>query len=269
MSDSETQSYRDEETDTALLEAELFIKYQVPHRAIERLRTAIEQKPQSILLRERLCDVAAANNQSDEAARQCLALANLYIAHDDFDCAQERLLEAKQLDARISITSGLEAIRRARRDARTYRAEQGSGATERAASDPSPQSESPTSNAPTPTLAGDLAAVSIFDAVQVIENSRLTGTLVITTSDTGEGDGKDARTVRGKRRQYVRFNEGQIVGAEIADASGADAFRRIIETTEGAFKFERSAIAYPVTIHASSNTNLLLDSLRQFDEEKA
>lgn len=267
MSEHETQPYRDEETDAALLEAELFLKYQVPHRAIERLRVALEQKPQSILLRERLREVAGANNQTDEAARQCLALANLYIAHDDFDCAQERLLEAKQLDARISVTSGLEAIRRARRDARTYRTEQQrTGHAARTDGDWLSQSEVPAPAAPTPPLAGDLGAVSIFDAVQVIENSRLTGTLVITS--LSEGDGKSSHATPGKRRQHVLFNEGQIVGAEIADANGAEAFRRIIETTEGTFKFERSAVAYPVTIQASSNTNLLLDSLRQFDEEK-
>jgi hypothetical protein len=266
MSDSEKHSYRDEETDSALLEAELFLKYQVPHRAIERLRIAIEQKPQSILLRERLREIAGANNGSDEAARQCLALANLYITHDDFDCAQERLLEAKQLDARISVTSGLEAIRRARRNARTYRTEQQRTENARVEADWLSQSELSATPAPVPPLAGDLAAVSIFDAVQVIENSRLTGMLIITSLDAAGG--KDSLTARGKRRQHVLFNEGQIVGAEIADASGTDAFRRIIETTEGTFKFEKSALAYPVTIQASSNTNLLLDSLRQFDEEK-
>src|SRR5438067_244657 len=102
------------EVETALLDAELFIKYGSPDRALKRLRAALERSPQSIPLRERMRDVAAANKHADEAARQCLALASLYIERDDFDAAHDRLLEAKSLDNRISIATGLEAIRRAR-----------------------------------------------------------------------------------------------------------------------------------------------------------
>ena len=254
---------QDEETEAALLEAELFLKYQVPHRAIERLRAATERKPQSIQLRERLREIAVASKHAEEAARQCLALANLYIALDDFDKAQERLLEAKQLDARISIASGLEAIRRARRGTSAPHLLQ------RGEDDWLSQSSSPKHAAPpTPPLAGDLSAVSIFDAVQVIENSRLTGALIITarSSDSNHPDERLSGGV--KTRQHILFNEGKIVGAEVSDIAGVEAFRRIIETTVGTFKFERSAVANPITINAASNTNLLLDSLRQLDEEK-
>jgi hypothetical protein len=38
--------------------------------------------------------------------------------------------------------------------------------------------------------------------------------------------------------------------------------------TDGAFDFERAAQTFPVTIQAHSNTNLLLDTLRELDEEK-
>lgn len=262
MSNPETSQNHDEETEAALLEAELFLKYQVPHRAIERLRAATEQKPQSILLRERLREIAAASKHAEEAARQCLALANLYIVLDDFDKAQERLLEAKQLDARISIASGLEAIRRARHGARA------APPPERGDNLSSQSSAQTHAAPPTPPLAGDLSAVSIFDAVQVIENSRLTGALII-TAKSGESSRPDEHFAgEVKTRQHVLFNEGQIVGAEVSNVAGLDAFRRIIETTAGTFKFERSAVPYPVTINAASNTNLLLDSLRQLDEEK-
>src|SRR2546423_6834048 len=103
------------EVDTALLDAELFLKYKAPERALKRLRTALEGNPRSIPLRERMREISTVQKQKDEAARQCLALASLYIERDDFDSAYERLLEAKQLDARINIASGLEAIRQARR----------------------------------------------------------------------------------------------------------------------------------------------------------
>src|SRR5260370_31856005 len=102
------------EVETALLDAELFIKYGSPDRALKRLKSALERSPRSIPLRERMREVAASHKHPEEAARHCLALASLYIERDDFDAAHDRLLEAKQLDNRISIGTGPEAIRRAR-----------------------------------------------------------------------------------------------------------------------------------------------------------
>ena len=103
------------EVDAALLDADLFVKYKAPERAIKRLKTALERNPRSIPLREALREIAASHKHSDEAARQDLALASLYIERDDFDNAYDRLLEAKQLDPRINIAKGLDAIRKARR----------------------------------------------------------------------------------------------------------------------------------------------------------
>ena len=112
---SSSSSEHVSEVDTALLDAELFLKYKAPERAFKRLRTALERNSRSIPLRERIREVCIVQKQSEEAARQCLALASLYVERDDFDNAYERLLEAKQLDKRINIAAGLEAIRRARR----------------------------------------------------------------------------------------------------------------------------------------------------------
>ncbi len=172
------------EVETALLDAELFIKYGSPDRALRRLRTALDRSPGSILLRERMREVAAANKHPEEAARHCLALASLYIERGDFDAAHDRLLEAKQLDQRISIGTGLEAIRRARHP--ELRA------------NPPTKAET-TGDKPGVTFAGDLATISVFDAIQAIENSRLTGALLL---------GNNAQAGR------VLFNDGQIVGAE-------------------------------------------------------
>lgn len=224
------------EVDTALLDAELFVKYKAPERAIKRLRTALERIPRSIPLRERLREVAASHKHADEAARQCLALASLYIEREDFDSAYDRLLEAKQLDPRINIASGLEAIRRARRPDLL----------------PHPSASNPVL-ARHATLAGDLTAVGVFDVVQVIENAKLTGTMIL----NGEA-----------QRGQVFFNEGKIVDAESAGSKGEDGFRHIVEITNGTFEFHKSAQDFPVTIQALSNTNLLLDTLRRLDEEK-
>jgi tetratricopeptide (TPR) repeat protein len=240
MSEKETYPGQDEEIEAALLDAELFLKYQAPHRAIVRLKKAVEQQPRSIAVREKLREVAASNKQPDEAARQCLALANLYLAREDFETAQERLLQAKQLDPRISIATGLEAIRQARHPELAKAAHQTNGAN---------------NDARRVTLAGDLTAVSIFDAIQVIENARLTGALAIHD---------DAQQILGR----ILCNEGRIVGANCGDTNALDAFRQIVQITNGGFDFEKSTQDFPVTIQAPTNTNLILDSLRQIDEEK-
>lgn len=236
MVDSRSDAEPVGEVDTALLDAELFLKYKAPERAMKRLRTALDRNPRSISLRERLREVAAAHKHADESARQCLALASLYIERDDFETAYDRLLEAKQLDDRISIASGLEAIRRARRpDLRSQPA-----ATE-------------VQIAKYATLAGDLTAISVFDAVQVIENAKLTGVLTLS-----------AEIQNGK----VFFNQGRIVGAESAGNAGEEGFRYIVEITNGSFEFQKSEQEFPVTITATSNTNLILDTLRRLDEDK-
>ena len=241
MDDALTGKEKEQEGDveTALLDAELFLKYHAPERAVRRLRTALESNPRSIPLRERLREVTQSKHP-EEAARQCLALASLYIEREELQTAHDRLLEAKNLDPRISIAPGLEAIRRARRPATLQPAEVVVQAT-------------PVVRRSQVTLAGDLSSVSIFDAVQVIENARLTGALSV-TSDTRQG--------------RVFFNEGRIVGADSGPANANAALRAILALTGGVFDFERTAQPFPVTIQAHSNTNLLLDTLRELDEEK-
>jgi Domain of unknown function (DUF4388) len=225
------------EVETALLDAELFIKYGSPDRAMKRLKSALERSPRSISLRERMREIAASHKHPEEAARHCLALASLYIERDNFDAAHDRLLEAKQLDGRISIASGLEAIRRARHpELKTQPALKAKPHARRAGI----------------TLAGDLALISVFDAIQAIENSKLTGMLTLANSaQTGK----------------VLFNDGQIVGAESGKLSAREAFRQIVEIQGGTFDFEKSVQTYPVTIESASNTSLILDSLREVDEE--
>jgi tetratricopeptide (TPR) repeat protein len=235
MVDLSSQSEHVSDVDAALLEADLFIKYKAPERAIQRLRTALEGNPRSIGLRERVREICIVHKQTEEAARQCVALARLYVERDDFDNAQDRLLEAKRLDARINIAGGLEAIRRARRP--DLRPE---AAPARAAHD-----------APLVTLAGDLSAINAFDAIQVIENAKLTGTLRL-ANDLQTGN--------------VCFNEGKIVDAEAGGLTGEMGFRQIVEITTGAFDFQKSQAEFPVMIQTASNTNLILDTLRQLDE---
>jgi hypothetical protein len=234
VTDSQTEHVN--EIEAALLDAELFMKYQAPDRAIKRLRTALELSPRSIKLRERLLEICTSSKQVEEAARQCLALVSIYLEREDFDTAHDRLLEAKQLDARINIAGGLEAIRRARRpDLKPT---------------PAPEANFERKHF---TLAGDLSAISVFDAIQVIENARLNGVL----------------TLSGPNHQgQVKFNEGRIVDAECDRHTGDLGFQRVVEITSGTFEFQKTSEQFPTRIQALSNTNLILDTLRLLDERK-
>jgi hypothetical protein len=104
------------------------------------------------------------------------------------------------------------------------------------------------------TFAGNLAYVSIFDAVQTIENSRMTGLLI----------------VRSKLHlASVSFNEGTIVDAEANSHNGIKAFREIIEVNSGTFKFTNSETEFAVVISITSNMNFLFDVLTELDNERA
>lgn len=233
---TDSQSEHVSEIEAALLDAELFMKYQAPERAIKRLRTALEINSRSVKLRERLREICASNKNSEEAARQCLALASLYIEREDFDTAHERLLEAKQFDGRINIAGGLEAIRRARRpDLKPT---------------PAPEANFERKHF---TLAGDLSAVSVFDAMQVIENARLNGILTLSSEN---------------RQGQVKFNEGRIVDAACGPDVGEQAFQQVVEITSGTFEFQKTSEQFSTRIEALSNTNLILDTLRMLDERK-
>ncbi|MGI8788572.1 MAG: DUF4388 domain-containing protein [Pyrinomonadaceae bacterium] len=223
--------------ESILLDADLFVKYRSPEKAFSLLRECMERSPRSIALREKMREICISQKNLDEAAKQCLALVSLYIGREDFDLAYDRLQEAKLLDPRISVAPGLEAIRRARRpDFAVTR------------------DRSPQKIRTDVTFAGNLAFVSIFDAIQVIENSRMTGLLVI-KSDL--------------HLASVSFNEGKIVDAEANGHNGAKAFREIIEINGGTFEFSTCETEFAVVIGVSSNTNFLLDVLTELDNERA
>ena len=226
--------------ESILLDSDLFVKYKSAERAIGLLQEAIERSPRSIPLREKLREICATQGQIFEAARQSLALASLYIAREDFESAYDRLQDAKLLDPRISIASGLEAIRRAKHPEFTA---------------PNYQivAQTPVQFNRDAAFAGNLSLIGLFDVIQVLENSRLTGLLNL-KSEVKIGS--------------IAFNIGKIVDAEMGGTTGTMAFRKIVEVTNGAFEFMLSEKEFPVVIQASSNTNLLLDTLSEMDEEK-
>jgi tetratricopeptide (TPR) repeat protein len=222
--------------ESVLLDADLFVKYKSPERAVALLQKAIQRSPRSIPLREKLKEISAAQKNPTEAARQCLALVNLYINREEFEHAYDRLQEAKLLDPRVSVAPGLEAIRRARRP---------DFAVNRIVEPVTVRTDA--------LLAGNLAMISLFDVIHVIENSNLTGLLLI-KSDVKTGN--------------IAFNEGKIADADSGGHNGKVAFREILEINSGSFEFTASDHEFPVVLHVSANTNFLLDLLAEMDTEK-
>ena len=103
-----------------------------------------------------------------------------------------------------------------------------------------------------PVLSGDFAVVSLFDVIQMIENSRLTGSLdIVLPSAKGE----------------VNFNDGQIACAKAGSAVDLGALDKFMGATQGTFEFRKTERPFDRTINAASNAGLLLDLLRGRDEE--
>ena len=89
--------------------------------------------------------------------------------------------------------------------------------------------------------------------VQIIENSRLSGALSVTsTAASGE----------------IHFDEGLVIGAKSGLDMGRKAMGNLAGAVDGSFEFEKSNAVYNRTIQAMSNTALILDLLRSKDEEE-
>jgi hypothetical protein len=116
---------------------------------------------------------------------------------------------------------------------------------------PDPIQARPSPSSEKNMLLGNFAIVSLFDVIQIIENNRQTGALVVTSS-AANGE--------------IHFNEGRIVGAKSGISNGQHALIKFLDVTEGIFEFHRSEAEHERTIQAASNTGLMLDLLRVKDE---
>lgn len=228
------------DVESVILDAELLIKYNMPERGIAALEQAVDRKPESIRLREKLRDFYLERSQSDLAASQCLALSGLYVRAGNFDEANRCLLEARQLNPRVTVTLRMQELKRMEQSR-----QRGTAHLKAPAPAPAPQMRA--------TLSGNLAEISVFDIVQILENNHLTGILMVRKSG-----------VTGK----IYFTEGLIVNAALEGESGLDAFRRLMQDANGGFfVFEKSQVGFAQVIQTTSNTSLILDLLREYDEE--
>jgi hypothetical protein len=224
----------DFDPESAIIDAELLVKYRMINRAIETLERAIDSAPRHVALREKLLQILIEAGRRDLAAQQCLALASLHISANEIEKANERLLEAKRLDPRVSVTGQLREVRK---------------------SDPLPVPVHQTAERPISiiqkVLTGSLADVSLFDIIQILENSKLTGEMyIIATAARGE----------------IYFKDGLIIGARCGAESAIEALSIIADAIDGTFEFEKSSRQHEKTIKATSNTALILDLLRSKDE---
>jgi hypothetical protein len=217
----------------AIIDADLLVKYRLVNRAIESLQDAIKAAPRHVGLREKLREIFIDSNRLSDAAQMCMDLSSLYIAAEKFELANERLLEAKRLDPRVSITARLNQLESGR----------GSGAV---------QPDVVRAGGPK-SITGDLSDISIFDIVQILENSRMSGALALRS---------------GTRSGNVYFNEGQVVDAVYGQKIGLDAFAELVDFGTGQFEFEKSPTRFQQRIESTSNTSLILDILREKDETR-
>src|SRR5437867_11052479 len=90
--------------ESVILDAELLIKYNMPERGIAALEQAVDHKPENVRLREKLRALYLERSLTDQAASQCLALSGLYVRAGNFEEANRCLLEARQLNPRVTVT---------------------------------------------------------------------------------------------------------------------------------------------------------------------
>src|SRR5262249_25458278 len=140
-----------------ILDAELLIKYRFIDRAVAALEQAISSFPQSLLLREKLCEICIDNDLIDKAAEQSIALSSLYAEAGALDKANAVLTQAKSCNPQVSIAAKIDALKKAGR----------------------PDAAAANNDRASKVLSGDLASISLFDVIQIIENSRITGILAI------------------------------------------------------------------------------------------
>jgi hypothetical protein len=101
-------------------------------------------------------------------------------------------------------------------------------------------------------LVGQLADISLFDIIQILENGRLNGAVRIQSSSAvGE----------------IHLMDGRIVNAKCGGDSGLSALGTLTSAVDGVFEVEKNDARYEQAIQSTSNTALILDLLRAKDEE--
>lgn len=240
-----------------ILDAELLLKYRFVERAINTLEKAILTYPKNIELRDKLLEIFTDYNMPEKAAEQAVALSQVYMESGDLEKANENLSKAKGFNPNLAINFPHQEVPRMPAPM-VYPNQQIYRPIPRPIPRPQPRPQ-PQANysvqkeKAVKVLTGDLATISIFDVIQMVENSRITGILQITST-----------SIEGR----IYFNYGQIADAQVGELRSNAAFRSFVELEEGRFELEKSPVEFKQNVNAPNNTNLILDVLREVDEAK-
>jgi hypothetical protein len=221
----------------ALIDADLFLKYRMTDRAIGKLREVASLFPANTDLRWKLADLYIEQQAIKSAAEELVALANIYVATNEFDFARLALLKLKEIYPNAPQVDGWIASL----DQRQKQPELA----------PRPR---PTTHPPLSPLAGDLAHISLFDIIQTLEKNQITGIIYVTNEE-----------VKGS----IYFNRGLVADAVFGSVRGKAAFKLFAEITEGSFELEKSPVEFQPSIQTSSNAQLILDIFAEEETEEA
>ena len=117
-----------------------------------------------------------------------------------------------------------------------------------------PQETKADSSAATHKTKGFVEDLGFLDMLQMMSQSRKTGSLFINNQDKGE--------------IYIFFDEGNIVHCITEFENGEEGFYRIIGITDGEFEISMGPVDVEQTINAPTNA-LLMEGLRRLDESQA
>lgn len=219
-----------------ILDAELLAKYGMLDRALHLLHQAISNHPNPVPFLEKGFFLCGEYGRRDRQMEFALPLAKLLQSQGGNERAAYFLNEARRTDA---------AMPSVRRELPNHSPKRDETAIPETAA-------APVLDDPAVILVSRASKVSIFEIIQMIENSSYTAIIDIIGADA---DGQ------------IRFNAGRIADAECkAGLRGLDALRKFVSLVSGFMSVKIVEHEFESTITASSNTSLVLDLLREIDE---
>lgn len=224
----------------ALIDAELFMKYRMPDRAVSKLREVAVLYPANTDLRWKLSELFLEQKLVQAAAEELVALANIYVASNQFDFARLSLLKLKEIfpDA-PQVDAWISALDQQQK-------------TQEPANPKPAASAAPAPHNTRHTLSGDLHYISLFDVIQAVEKNQITGIIYVTSPET---------------HGTIYFNRGLVADAILGPNRGKSAFKLFAEITEGIFELERSPVEFQPSITTTSNAQLILDIFSEAEVE--
>ena len=222
--------------ESAQINADLFLKYRMPERAIAALREVAERFPHNTDIPWQLAELYTENRLPQSAGEELVTLANIYVKSNQFDFARLALLKLKEIypDSK-QVDNWLASLDQQKQ----------SGNQDTILPRKQPGSQ--------PPLAGDLSFISLFDIIQTLEKNRITGIIHVTGQE-----------IQGN----IYFNRGLVADVVTGQLRGKAAFKRFAEVTEGNFELEKSPVEFQTSITTTSNAQLILEIFSDAESEE-